>query len=138
MKSIDWEALRKAAIEARKHAYAPYSGFPVGAAILANGRIFAGCNIENASHPVGVCAERVALSAAVTAGCRSIEAVVVAAIKPVTPCGMCRQALAEFNPKVPIRMIGGEAETKATLGQLLPRPFAKVGKPGKPLRKSPA
>ncbi|MCP4679229.1 MAG: cytidine deaminase [Deltaproteobacteria bacterium] len=121
--SIDWDALKEAAQSARKNAYAPYSKFHVGAAIQANGQIFKGCNVENASYPVGVCAERSALAAAVTAGCRSLEAVVITADKPITPCGMCRQALAEFNQEVPILMICAQLEAQATLGQLLPDPF---------------
>ncbi|MDJ0764717.1 MAG: cytidine deaminase [Myxococcota bacterium] len=121
--TIDWEALRQAATVAKKNAYAPYSGFAVGAAILASGNIFTGCNVENAAYPVGICAERVALGAAVAAGCSAIEAVVVVADSPITPCGMCRQALAEFNPEVPITMVSEQLEAQATLGQLLPDPF---------------
>ncbi|MCP4600971.1 MAG: cytidine deaminase [Proteobacteria bacterium] len=121
--SIDWNILKEAAQSALENAYAPYSGFPVGAAILANGRIFSGCNVENASYPVGICAERAALVAAITAGCQNIEAIVIAANKPVTPCGMCRQALAEFNQEVPILMVSEQMEAQATLGQLLPDPF---------------
>ncbi len=121
--SIDWDALKNAAQSALENAYSPYSGFPVGAAVLANGRIFIGCNVENASYPVGICAERSALAAAISAGCRKIEAVVIVANKPITPCGMCRQALAEFNPEVPILMVSEQMEAQATLGQLLPEPF---------------
>ncbi len=122
-KQVDWEALKKAAIKARENAYAPYSHFRVGAAILAGDQIYAGCNVENVSYPVGVCAERSALSAAVVDGHRKIDAVVITAEKPITPCGMCRQALAEFNPDVPILMISEQMEAQATLGQLLPDPF---------------
>jgi cytidine deaminase len=121
--AIDWEALKEAASAVRENAYAPYSGFSVGAAILAGGQIFVGCNVENASYPVGICAERAALAAAVTAGRRSIEAVVIVTDKPITPCGMCRQALAEFNQEVPILMVCEQVEAQATLGQLLPDPF---------------
>ena len=120
---IDWEALKAAAGEAGKNAYAPYSGFKVGAAVLAGGEIFIGCNVENASYPVGICAERAALSAALVAGHRTVDAVVVVAPKPVTPCGMCRQALAEFNPDVPILMLSEQLEAQAALGRLLPDPF---------------
>lgn len=120
---IDWDALKKAAEAVQQNAYAPYSNFKVGAAILADGRIFSGCNVENASYPVGVCAERSALAAAVAAGAPRIEAVVIVADKPITPCGMCRQALAEFNPEVPIVMVSDQMEAQATLGQLLPDPF---------------
>jgi cytidine deaminase len=121
---IDWDALKAAAEEVQDRAYAPYSDFKVGAAILAEGRIFSGCNVENASYPVGLCAERSALAAAVAAGATKIEAVVIVADKPITPCGMCRQALAEFNPEVPIVMVCEQMEAQATLGQLLPDPFA--------------
>lgn len=121
--SIDWVALKTASAAVRKNSYAPYSGFRVSAAILADGRIFAGCNVENASFPVGICAERSALAAAVSAGCRSIEAVVVEADRLITPCGMCRQALAEFNPDVPVLLVSGDKEEMTTLGQLLPDAF---------------
>ncbi len=120
---IDWDALKSMAVAVRKNAYAPYSDFKVGAAILAGGKIHVGCNVENAAYPVGICAERSALAAAVAAGNSTIEAVVITADKPLTPCGMCRQALAEFNPEVPILMISDQMEAQATLGQLLPDPF---------------
>jgi cytidine deaminase len=123
--SIDWDALKKEATAAKNNAYAAYSGFKVGAAVLANGKIFTGCNVENASYPVGICAERAALAAAITAGCRAIEAIVVTADNPITPCGMCRQALAEFNSEIPILMISQQMEAQATLGQLLPDPFGQ-------------
>jgi cytidine deaminase len=121
---IDWDALKAAAEAVRQNAYAPYSGFKVGAAILADGRVFCGCNVENAAYPVGICAERAALAAAVAAGAPRIEAVVIVADRPITPCGMCRQALAEFNPEVPVVMVSEQLEAQATLGQLLPDPFA--------------
>ena len=123
--SRDWEALRIAAREARERAYAPYSSFRVGAAVLANGRVFAGCNVENASFPVGICAERAAIAAAVAAGCRDLTAVLVLGPKPVAPCGMCRQAIAEFNPKAAVRIAGADTgdALETTLDQLLPMPF---------------
>jgi cytidine deaminase len=120
---IDWEALKTAAVSAQQNAYAPYSRFKVGAAVLADGRIFVGCNVENASYPVGLCAERAALAAAVAAGCKNIEAAVIAAIRPIPPCGMCRQALAEFNPILPIVMVSDHMEAEASLSQLFPDPF---------------
>jgi cytidine deaminase len=122
--TIDWAALERAARTARDHAHAPYSGFPVGAAVLAGGRIHAGCNVENASYPVGLCAERAALAAAVCAGATSIEAVaVVVGGAPASPCGMCRQALAEFGPAVPVRLIGDDGFVETGLDRLLPSPF---------------
>ena len=120
---IDWDALKAAAIAARENAYAPYSKFKVGAAILAEGAIFSGCNVENVSFPVGICAERGALSAAIAAGCKTIDAVVIVADSPITPCGMCRQALSEFNSEVPIVMVSNQMEQDATLSQLFPDPF---------------
>lgn len=121
--TIDWRALKEAAVAVRENAYAPYSKFNVGAAILADGRIFVGCNVENASFPVGICAERSALSAAISAGCTSIQAVAIAADRMIPPCGMCRQALAEFNREVPVLMADGDKEERTTLDQLLPDPF---------------
>lgn len=123
MSTIDWNALKTFALKVRENAHAPYSNFKVGAAILASGRIFVGCNVENASYPVGLCAERAALAAAVAAGCPDIEAVVIAADKPIPPCGMCRQALAEFNPQLPIVMLSDQMEAEASLSQLFPDPF---------------
>jgi cytidine deaminase len=121
--NIDWAELKRAAREVKENAYAPYSGLAVGAAVLAGGRVFVGCNVENASYPVGICAERAAVAAAVSGGCREIEAVVITADRALTPCGMCRQALSEFNPEVPVLMVSPELEAQATLGQLLPDPF---------------
>jgi len=120
---IDWAALEQAARKARANAHAPYSGFPVGAAVLADGSIHAGCNVENASYPVGLCAERAALAAAVAAGARGIEAVLVVAGRPTSPCGMCRQALAEFGAAVPVRLVGDEGAIETDLAVLLPTPF---------------
>jgi cytidine deaminase len=122
---IDWEGMRSAAREARERAYAPYSSFAVGAAVLASGRIFAGCNVENASYPVGICAERAALAAAVAAGCRDVEAVLVMGPTAIPPCGMCRQALAEFNARAKVLLAGadGGADVETSLEELLPNPF---------------
>lgn len=120
-------ALRARAAEAMQHAYAPYSKFRVGAALLASdGTIIAGCNVENASYPAGTCAERVALGAAVVAGHTRFSAVVVCteANDPTPPCGICRQALAEFGLALEVVSVttkGGEA--RWTLDALLPHPF---------------
>jgi len=121
--SIDWNALRDAASHARSNAYAPYSRITVGAAVLADGRVFSGCNVENSSFPVGCCAERGALCAAVAAGCRGVQAVAIVSEEAIPPCGMCRQALVEFNPSVPIRLYGANSEISWNLDDLLPEPF---------------
>jgi cytidine deaminase len=95
------ERLLDAARQAAAGAYAPYSKFPVGAAVLTGeGTIVTGCNIENASYPLTNCAERVAIGTAVAAGARTIEAVAVYAprVETVTPCGACRQVINEFKP----------------------------------------
>ncbi|CAA9364133.1 MAG: Cytidine deaminase, partial [uncultured Chloroflexia bacterium] len=88
------DTLLEAAREVRERAYAPYSNFFVGAAVLcSSGKVYAGCNVENAAYPVGICAERSALSAAIAAGERDVVRLVVVADspRPVSPCGMCRQ-----------------------------------------------
>jgi cytidine deaminase len=89
-----------AARKARKRAWAPYSNFHVGAAVLAGGRVFTGVNVENASYPLSVCAERNAVAAAVMGGKTTIDAVAVVAdgTVPTPPCGGCRQVLHEFGP----------------------------------------
>lgn len=120
-------ALVAEALAARANAYAPYSQFPVGAALLArSGKVYRGVNVENASFGVTVCAERTALFAAVAAGERAFEALAVVADTegPVRPCGACRQALAEFGTDLRIVManVGGETDVR-TLAVLLPAGF---------------
>jgi cytidine deaminase len=121
--------LARAARAARRRAYAPYSGFRVGAAVHAGGAVHAGCNVENASYGLTVCAERVAVAAAVAAGARRLEAVAVASgtSPPTPPCGMCLQTLAEFaGPELPVRLVGPRGDAVDTrLGELLPRAFGK-------------
>ena len=120
--------LESAAREVWARAYAPYSGFKVGAAVrTASGAVYAGCNVENVSYPEGTCAEAGAIAAMIAGGeTRLIEVFVVAGgAKPVAPCGGCRQRLAEFaGPDVPVTMatISGEV-LRNTLGGLLPGAF---------------
>jgi cytidine deaminase len=120
-------ALRDAAHEAMARAYAPYSGFRVGAALLTRaGTIVAGCNVENAAYPSGMCAERGAVSAAVAGGHRDFELLVLAteAGDPTPPCGMCRQVLVEFAPSLPVVSVSRDGRVHHwTMAELLPRPF---------------
>lgn len=121
--TMDPDKLVEAAWQAREAAYAPYSHFHVGAALLAeDGRIFPGCNVENISYGLTNCAERVAIGAAVAAGARKFLAVAVVAdtMVPISPCGACRQVLAEF--RVPVVMLANRNERiHFTLDELLPR-----------------
>jgi cytidine deaminase len=117
-----------AAIGARKRAHAPYSGFPVGAALLGDdGRVYAGCNVENSSYGLTVCAERNAVGQAVARGATRVLALAVVADTPVPtpPCGMCLQTLAEFaDGDLPILLAGvNGAREVTTLDALLPRRF---------------
>lgn len=117
--------LVNAAAAARLKAYAPYSNFQVGAALLTEtGEIFTGCNVENLSYGLTLCAERVALSAAVAQGHRAFERIAIVADtgSPISPCGACRQVLAEFAPELEMILanLQGVAE-RYTLDQLLPR-----------------
>lgn len=122
--------LLAAAREAAARAHAPYSGFRVGAALLAaDGRVFTGCNVENASYGLTLCAERVALTKAVSEGATRFRGLAIAggaADNPAPPCGACRQALAEFcPPSLPV-LYAGLASGKpraTTLGRLLPAAF---------------
>jgi cytidine deaminase len=121
--------LFEAAKQARLRAYAPYSNFKVGAAILAdNGRVYSGCNVENASYPEGSCAETSAIAAMINDGGKRIEKVLVIADTedPITPCGGCRQRLAEFaDGDTPVLLAGLRGVAlETTLGALLPSGFA--------------
>lgn len=121
------EALVQAAINAREKAYAPYSKFLVGAAVLtSDGQIFGGCNVENASYGLTICAERVAAGTAVAAGSREIIAVAVATPGGHSPCGACRQVLAEFGGGMTVLLVDTEKSDnirETTLDRLLPEQF---------------
>ena len=118
---------RKAAFAAMAHAYAPYSRFRVGAALVTSaGEVVTGCNVENAAYPSGICAERGAIMTAVAAGVRDFQLLVVAteAGDPTPPCGACRQVLVEFARSLPIISVtAAGAEQRWNLAELLPNPF---------------
>jgi cytidine deaminase len=123
MAAVDWAALRAAAVEAATHAYAPYSRFRVGAAgLVDDGRIVTGCNVENASYGLGLCAECGVVSALATSGGGRLVAVVTVAGdgQPVMPCGRCRQLLWEHGG--PDCMVDGDG-TPTPMRILLPRAF---------------
>jgi len=119
--------LRERALAAMTRAYAPYSQFRVGAALLgADGSITEGCNVENASFPAGMCAERNAVAAAVARGIRAFESLMIAteAEEPTPPCGICRQVLEEFSPHLLVVSVTSDGrEARWTLDELLPRAF---------------
>ena len=126
LKSQEIDKLVQAATAARDQAYAPHSHFYVGASLLLeDGNIVAGCNVENASYSLSICAERVAASTAVAAGHRKWRAVAIASVGGVTPCGACRQFLAEFGTDatvILVDVINGTRKIRK-LSQLLPEPF---------------
>ena len=129
-----YKKLALAAIEAREKAYAPYSGFKVGASLLAkNGKVFTGCNIENAAYSPTACAERVALFKAVSEGVTDFEAIAVAgggdSVVTTAPCGVCRQVLTEFcSPDLKVLLVSnGEGDyAETSLEQLLPLAFSET------------
>ncbi|WID94485.1 cytidine deaminase [Bosea vestrisii] len=130
----DLDALFAAALAAQQKAYAPYSRFKVGAAILADdGTIYPGCNVENAAYPVGACAEAGAISAMVAGGARAIRAILIIGdgAELVTPCGACRQRIREFaGPEIPIVIAGPEGiRTRFSLAELLPASFGPANLP---------
>jgi cytidine deaminase len=134
------QALTARAFEAMEQAYAPYSGFRVGAALLASdGTIVVGCNVENASYPAGTCAERGALAGAVVQGIRKFEAVVIAteAEKPASPCGICRQALVEMSPHLKVLSVTRSGlSARWTLAGLLPEAFTPASLEREPAERS--
>lgn len=113
------------ALEARTRAYAPYSGYAVGAALLAaDGSVTLGCNVENAAYPACICAERVALSAAVAAGRRHFIALAVATRDGGSPCGLCRQVMAELGPGMAVYVADEQGRYRTTsVAALLPDAF---------------
>ena len=121
------EELCAAARQVQQHAYVPASRFRVGAAVLADdGRVFAGCNVENASYGLTICAERAAVCAAVAAGVRALRAVAIVTDlpEPARPCGACRQVLAEFGPAMAVILVGStQVRVQSSLDKLLPEPF---------------
>ena len=120
------EALLSAAMKAREHAYAPYSDYKVGAAVLSeSGSIYPGCNVENGVYTLGQCAERVAIQTMVASGETKIVALLLATENAATPCGACRQVISEFaNSQTPIYIAdkNGIVE-ETTVGALLPKAF---------------
>lgn len=130
---MDMETLLKAASKAREHAYAPYSGFKVGAAVVsaATGKVYAGCNVENASYGATICAERGAVLQMVAAeGKAGISEILVVtdANPPAVPCALCLQVLSEFcSPETPVKVASlcGEVRNLA-FGELLPHPFNEI------------
>jgi len=128
---MDWEPLVAAAAAARDRAYAPYSRFAVGAALLMeDGSIHAAANVENAIPALSICAERNAMSAAASAGLRRplAVAVVTDATPPARPCGLCRQTLSEFTRDLPILVVNVNGVREETsLAELFPQPFSLPG-----------
>lgn len=125
---VDWPSLKTAALLARRRAYAPYSDYPVGAALLSSGGdVVTGCNVENATYGAACCAERTAVFSAVAAGHTSFRAIAVATggADPGTPCGICRQVLAEFSDGAleVLCFTDTGAEARFTLADLLPHAF---------------
>ncbi len=123
------QELVSAALSVRKRAYAPYSRFKVGAALrIAEGKIFLGCNVENASYGATVCAERHAVGCAVAEGCKDFIqlAIATSSSPPSPPCGICRQVLGEFAPKLKIILVNTKGEfVRTRLDKLLPLAFSK-------------
>ena len=127
MAGADYSALIDAALEARQKAYAPYSKFSVGAAIVTtDGTVFTGCNVENSSFGLCICAERTAICKAVSQGHQQFEAIAVAATPFASPCGACRQFLAEFGTDIRVISVDADDHSKMKtwlVEELLPENF---------------
>lgn len=123
---VDREALIRRAAAAREQAYAPYSGYRVGAALLAeSGRVYAGCNVENAVYPLSMCAERSAVFEAVCQGERAFAAVAVVTENGGAPCGSCRQVLREFGKEMMVLIADSDGSWReTTVADLLPDSFS--------------
>ena len=125
----EWVALRDAARTVREKAWAPYSKYHVGAAVLTDsGVIFTGCNVENASYGLTICAERVAICSAIVQGHRNFQAICISLTGVPVPCGACRQFLMEFSPQLPVLLdnldsAGTTDPEVVLLSELLPRAF---------------
>lgn len=121
-----WRSLAREAEKARTRSHAPYSGYRVGAALLTSRGVVHGCNVENASYPLCICAEASAVARAVSQGWKVWKALTVATPGPVpgSPCGACRQILAEFGPELPVGLVvDGKVERIVTVAELLPFAF---------------
>jgi cytidine deaminase len=125
LSNAEVERLVALAAEVRKAAYVPYSHFPVGAALRAeDGTVYTGCNVENASFGLTVCAERNAVAHAVAEGARRFDAIAVVTENGVTPCGMCRQVLAEFGPTMTVIVADAAGNRRSyNMTELLPAAF---------------
>lgn len=134
--AVDEEALAQAAIAARELAYAPYSRFKVGAAVLGvDGRIYTGCNVENVTFGLTTCAEQVAIMKAVSEGCRGFVAVAVCTETdpPATPCGLCRQMMVEFADDLDILLATpAGVRARTTLRAIMPHAFRPTDLPELP------
>ena len=126
MPETEYPSLIEAALQVRQRAYAPYSHYKVGAALLtASGQVYLGCNVENAAYPTCMCAERVAIYKAVSEGELQFVAIVVATENGGTPCGSCRQVLAEFGLDTVVLIVDGQGVVRqeTTVRVLLPGAF---------------
>jgi cytidine deaminase len=122
----EYKQLIELANEARRHAYAPYSNYPVGAALRTRtGRVYAGVNVENAAYPTGICAERVAIFKAISEGEHEFEVIAVVTDNGGSPCGACRQVMSEFGLDTVVLIADGKGKVfqETTVRKLLPEAF---------------